>query len=165
MTLARNKARYLPQGATVFEDIIDGYFPLSESLRQMMQRNGFVCASVTLTHAPIMDIPGLGPTAPVPLRLDTGTAGIADRLDILISLGGDAVQLSGYGRWRWYRSAGDWQNLLPAHTRLAEPSIVAGIGHPAGAFATQVFRPGRVWQHADMVITHMPKGGARNAQP
>ena len=85
MTQGNAKARVIPVEAARFEDIIDGYFPLQESLRQMLCRNGFASACVTLTHVPIMDIPNLAPEAPVPLRLIQGVSGIADRLDIIVT--------------------------------------------------------------------------------
>lgn len=129
----------MPVAATRFEDIIDGYFPLQESLRQMLVRNGFASACVTLTHVPIMDIPGLAPDAPVPLRLSQGTAGLADRLDIIAVLDGDAPQLSGAGKWRWYGDKRASEMRLSPLTRLAEPAIVQGVGLLAGDRQTQDF--------------------------
>jgi len=124
----------------VFETIIDGYFPLRESLRQMLVRHGFATACVRLTHAPIMDIPDLASDAPVPLRLLRGTAGIADRLELMISLRGDTPHVSGFGTWQWYDAdkAAAAKALSPL-TRLAEPAIVQGIGIRAGPAQTRTF--------------------------
>lgn len=129
----------IPVDAAFFEDIIDGYFPLQESLRQMLVRNGFASACITLTHVPIMDIPGLAAEAPVPLRLAQGTAGIADRLDIIVTLDGSAPKVSGTGKWRWYADSRAQEKLLSPLTRLAEPAIIQGIGLRNGSTDTQCF--------------------------
>ena len=155
MITGRAPSVELPVDATGFEDIIDGYFPLQESLRQMLHRNGFVSACVTLTHAPIMNIPGLAPSAPVPLRIDQGDAGIADRLDIIAVRTRSGIQLSGYGRWLWYSGASFTENLLPSRTRLAEPAIVQGIGLADGGTHSKIFNQGGTWQQTDFVIFKM----------
>ena len=134
--------------ALPFEDIIDGYFPLQESLRQMMVRKGFALASVTIFHAPIMNIPGLAPDAPVPLRLVHGTAGIADRLDMIIALDGRELRLVGYGKWRWHCDAAATENVLSPRTRLAEPAIVQGMGIACGNVSTGQFN----WQDSDFLV-------------
>lgn len=145
-----------PPDAKAFEDIIDGYFPLRESLRQMLQRNGFASACVTLFHTPIMDIPGLAPTAPVPLRLDRGVAGLADRLDVIVAQCGPDLRLCGYGRWRWYSDSSAQDSVLPASTRLAEPAIVQGIGLVDGSFHATLFDRDRVRQMGDYVVCQTP---------
>lgn len=142
----------IPVNAKPFEDIIDGYFPLQESLRQMLVRNGFASACVTLTHAPIMNIPGLAPDAPVPLRLDRGTAGIADRLDIIIAMRGGDPQLSGSGKWRWDSQSGVNAPTLSPLTRLAEPAIVKGIGIVSGTTETQDFGQVSVLEKSEFVV-------------
>lgn len=142
----------IPVNAKPFEDIIDGYFPLQESLRQMLLRNGFASACVTLTHAPIMDIPGLAPDAPVPLRLDRGTAGIADRLDIIVAMRGGDPQLSGSGKWRWHSQSGVNAPTLSPLTRLAEPAIVQGIGIVSGTTETQAFGQISVLEKSEFVV-------------
>ena len=109
--------------ATSFEDIIDGYFPLQESLLQMLVRNDFVTAYVTLTHAPIMNIPELAQNAPVPLRIDCDAVGVAERLDLIVALYGQELRVTGYGRWRWHSdSAGSDRLMAPVHASLNLPS-------------------------------------------
>lgn len=146
------KARAIPVDARRFEDIIDGYFPLQESLRQMLYRNGFASACVRLTYAPIMDIPGLAPDAPVPLRLTQGISGLADRLDIIVTLDGPEARLTGTGNWRWYAIENTRSNLLPPLTRLAEPAIVQGVGLVAGDIQTQSFGKIAVRENSRFVI-------------
>jgi len=110
--------------ARVFEDVIDGYFPLHVSLAQMMARTGFRAALVGLDQAPILEIPGLPPEAPVPLNIRAGRAGMIDAMVLWVQ--GDG-SLSGQGAWRWF----DGQTTDAAFdpmTRLAEPAIVAGVG-------------------------------------
>ncbi len=146
------KAETIPVDAILFEDIIDGYFPLQESLRQMLVRNGFASACVTLSHAPIMDIPGLSADAPVPLRLTQGTAGSADRLDIIVSLDGTEPRVSGAGKWHWYADERAQEKLLSPFTRLAEPAIVQGVGLIAGHTPTQSFGQVAVLDKSDFAI-------------
>jgi hypothetical protein len=152
MALENSNSEANRSAAIPFEDIIDGYFPLRESLRQMLVRNGFAAACVTLVHAPIMNISGLAPHKPVPLRLDHGTAGIADRLDIIVALYGQEPRLSGYGRWRWYSDGDGSDDLMAPSTRLAEPAIVQGFGLSAGGFHTETFDSGAFWQKSDFVV-------------
>ena len=161
MTQGDVKTQAIPVAATRFEDIIDGYFPLQESLRQMLNRNGFASACVTLTHAPIMDIPDLAPDAPVPLRLTKGIAGIADRLDIIVTLDGPDPHLSGAGKWRWYAKDRAPTKLLSPLTRLAEPAIVQGIGLIAGDTQTQTFGKVTVRQESKFVILQDQRTGLR----
>lgn len=155
MTTGNSNSEAVSLGTTPFEDIIDGYFPLQESLRQMLVRNNFAAACVTLTHAPIMNIPGLAPTTPVPLRLECGTAGIADRLDLIVALIGRKTRLTGYGRWRWYPDSVGSGRLMASSTRLAEPAIVQGIGRVAGRFHTDTFDGGAIWQESDFIVFRM----------
>ena len=138
--------------ATSFEDIIDGYFPLQESLRQMLVRNDFVTAYVTLTHAPIMNIPGLAQNAPVPLRIACGAVGVAERLDLIVALYGQELRVIGYGRWRWHSDSAGSDRLMAPSTRLAEPAIVKGIGAVAGHFQTDKFVGGALWQENDFIV-------------
>ena len=152
MTIGNSNSEAVSLAATPFEDIIDGYFPLQESLRQMLVRNSFAAACVTLTHAPIMNIPGLAPDAPVPLRLDYGTAGVADRLDLIVALYGREPRLTGYGRWRWYSDGAGSGDLMAHSTRLAEPAIVLGFGLVVGRFHTDIFDRGAFWQDRDFVV-------------
>ena len=149
-----SKSKADPEKAVMFEDIIDGYFPLCESLRQMLVRNDFASASITLTHAPIMDIPGLAPDAPVPLRLRHGTAGLADRLDIVAALRGDDLMLVGHGKWRWHGEVGAQHPNLSAQTRLAEPAFVQGFGLASGVLHTDLFDRIKADQRTEFAVFH-----------
>lgn len=114
-----------PQGVP-FEDIIDGYFPLRVSLGQMMDRLGAARAFVELSHAPIMQIPGLSHEAPVPLNIRAGRAGIVERLALWVDRDPNGgLCLGGSGVWRWLD--GDLgAPCLDPNTRLAEPAFVVG---------------------------------------
>lgn len=128
--------------AEAFDDTIDGYFPLQVSLAQMLARNGFAAALVTLRYAPIMHIPGLPLDAPVPLTIRAGVAGVIHEL----SLCATPSRLSGFGDWRWLTPAPS-DDKAPAppcfdpHTRLAEPAYLTGLGFRAGALATAHLGP------------------------
>ena len=137
-------ARVTPVRGRFLDEILDGYFPLTLSVRQMMDRQDLSAAWLTLTHAPIMYLPGLAPDEPVPLRLPAGRAGLLRRLDLLACRTGAGVTLRGQGSWRWY-GAGD-DAALPADLRLAEPAYVQGIGLARGRADAGAF--GRVARDA-----------------
>jgi hypothetical protein len=114
-------------GGRAFCDILDGYFTLRESLRQMLVRNGFSGAWVTLLHAPVMHIEGLPADAPIPLHLRGDYAGMIEQMQ-LAALGGTerGVSLFAVGDWYWADRARE--TALPADIRLGEPAYVQGIG-------------------------------------
>jgi hypothetical protein len=118
----------LPVAGRFFEDIIDGYFPLGESLRQGLQRNGFGAALVVITHAPILHLPGDDGRGPVPMRLRGATAGLLRKCLVLAVLDSNGTRLSGVADWRW---PGVEQGVGP-DTRLAEPVFLRGIGLTPG---------------------------------
>lgn len=109
-----------------FEDIIDGYFPLQVSLAQMMTRLDVAEAVIDLRHAPIMHIPGLPPTSPVPLRVERGNVGQIDHMALYVRRAGAALKLSGHGTWNWYAPGHQSDGFDPL-TRLAEPAFVTGF--------------------------------------
>ncbi|HBZ43998.1 MAG TPA: hypothetical protein DEO85_08090 [Maritimibacter sp.] len=106
-----------------FDDILDGYFPLGESLAQCLDRNRFGAALIVLTHAPILDLADRPDTAPVPLRLGGQTSGLIRRLMVVVTTG---RPVQGQGDWQWHDE--NTNRALTAHTRLAEPAFVRGIG-------------------------------------
>lgn len=108
-----------------FEDIIDGYFPLQVSLGQMMERLGAMQATVEIAHVPIMHIPGLPHSAPVPLNICSGRAGLVEHLALNVALGPNGTRLSGIGVWNWL-DGDDSDILLDPMTRLAEPAFLTG---------------------------------------
>ncbi|MBP0438705.1 hypothetical protein [Tianweitania sediminis] len=119
-----------------FEDILDGYFPLEESIRQLMARQGFASAWITLLHAPVMNIKGLAPTDPVPFSLRKTYAGMIERMDVFARATGEGLQLDGVGRWFWLDPRDEAPRFAPT-IRLGEPAFVRGIGvdrdHPETA--------------------------------
>ena len=121
--------------ARPFEDTIDGYFPLHVSLAQMLARCGFAAALVHIKYAPIMDFPGLPDTAPVPLSVSTGFAGILDCATFCVT----PETLSGVGRWRWLSANVAGAARFGALTRLAEPCFVTGLGLLPGEEKTVLF--------------------------
>ncbi|TYC64284.1 hypothetical protein FMN50_01155 [Rhodobacterales bacterium] len=117
-----------------FEDILDGYFPLRESVRQLLQRQGFKAMWITLLQAPIMHIEGLAPEAPVPLHLRKIYSGMIDHMLLLAvssapdGAGGTGeMQLSGKGDW-FFAEAEEDRDVFPDLIRLGEPAFVRGIG-------------------------------------
>ncbi len=110
-----------------FEDILDGYFPLEESVRQMMERQGFSRVWLQLLHAPTMDLPGLGPTDPVPMTLPKVYAGMIDYMAIEAVKGDGQPILNGCGDWFWIDPTDRTVNLSPS-VRLGEPAFVRGVG-------------------------------------
>lgn len=113
--------------ALAFDDTIDGYFPLSVSLADLMQRRGLIAACLLIEHAPIMEIPGLHPSEPVPLTINAGRAGIIDRMFLCI----DAHTLSGQASWHWLSGPGA-DPLFDPLTRLAEPAFLQGLHFAQG---------------------------------
>ncbi len=123
----------LPRDATpisgrVFEDTLDGYFPLEVSMQQMLERNSFAAAWVLMLYAPVMDIPDLDADAPVPLKLNRQHAGLIDEMDIVARAGVDRAKLSGVGAWRWVRPRSENTVIFPPSCRLSEPIFIRGIG-------------------------------------
>lgn len=118
------------QSAEPFHDILDGYFTLKESVRQLMARHQLVWAWIVLRHAPVMEVEGLAPDAPVPLHLRDGHAGMVDAMILTVTRNGgtesDDFALVGSGEWRWLNARKD--TTLPADIRLAEPAYLTGFG-------------------------------------
>ncbi len=115
------------QDAEPFHDILDGYFTLKESVRQLMARHQLSWAWVVLRHAPVMEIEGLAPDAPVPLHLRDGYAGLIDAMLLTVTRSGsDDFALVGTGAWRWLDARAD--TALPHDIRLAEPAYLTGFG-------------------------------------
>ncbi|WP_010140114.1 hypothetical protein [Oceanicola sp. S124] len=115
------------QDAEPFHDILDGYFTLKESVRQLMARHQLTWAWLMIGHAPVMEIEGLAPDAPVPLHLrDTTYAGLIDAMTLTVIASGDDVSLVGAGDWRWLDARED--PSLPVDIRLAEPAYLTGFG-------------------------------------
>jgi len=112
----------------VFEDLVDGYFPLQSSMVQMLVRNAFSSALINLSHAPIMEIADLSPGAPVPLRVEPSEVGIIDRLSLCVT----PTCLCGFGQWRWMDPRAKPDLCLDPLTRLAEPALISGIGFVEG---------------------------------
>lgn len=109
---------------TPFDDIIDGYFPLQISLAQMLVRNRFGAALVTLTHAPVLTVPDLAPDAPIPLSIRSGHAGLIQEMSLYVC----PDSLSGFGHWRWLTPGAPDKKRFDPGTRLAEPVFLHGLG-------------------------------------
>lgn len=125
-----------PAPGRLFEDLVDGYFPLGESLRQTLARNGLEAALVLITQAPVLHLPQSA--GPVPLRLPRGASGLIRRFWGYAWQKGAEVQLIGAGDWHWDDGS---THALNAATRLAEPAFLRGIGQIAGKRPAQ----GRFW--------------------
>lgn len=115
-----------------FQDILDGYFTLRDSVRQMADRHAFAWATLTLMQAPVMDVPGLSRGEPVPLHLREGHAGLIETLVLTaVRVEGGDMRLFGVGEWRWFDDRAG--TALPADVRLGEPAFVRGFGWPAAS--------------------------------
>ena len=110
-----------------FEDILDGYFPLGESVRQLMERRRFICMWITILHAPVMNISGLPSTAPAPLFLPRIYSGMIDHIVLLAETSAEGVAMTGRGMWFWTDGRAETGIFSPL-TRLGEPAFVRGIG-------------------------------------
>ena len=117
-----------PVRAQVFEDTLDGYIPLELSIQYMLDRNGFQAAWIVLMHAPVMDIPGLAATAPVPVTLDTSCSGLIDSMDMIATRLNTGTRLSGVGSWRWSAVERAHETEFAQTHRLGEPVFIRGIG-------------------------------------
>lgn len=140
----------LPVEGRFFEDTIDGYFPLVESLRQMLVRQRFAAAWIDMSHAPMMDLPGLAADAPVPLRLDKARAGMIRHLAGFVRLSPDGSTLGCIGRWTWITRGPI--DRLPAHIRLAEPAFLRGIGVGPGQVNSGWLGPVAVCPGSDIAL-------------
>ena len=132
-----------PHTGRAFEDILDGYFPLQESIRQMMERQRFTHVWLTIQHAPIMNLSGLRPTDPVPVTLPKIYAGMIDFMALVGTQTGDQPELSGAGDWFWV-DARDRAASFPVSVRLGEPAFVRGVGLDVDAAETQAGSRGNV---------------------
>ena len=150
-----------PDPLYAFDDIIDGYFPLQVSLAQMMDRLGLKEAAVELRHAPIMHIPGLPSTSPVPLRIERGEIGQIDQMALHVRRVGASLKLSGHGCWGWHGSSQQAETFDP-FTRLAEPAYITGFAFDPRPKAPNLTDPGvSAWRVSfDTANTTEP---ARNA--
>ncbi len=113
---------------TAFEDTIDGYFPLRESLRQMLLRNRFGGALVFLLQAPAMEIPGLPPDKPVPLYITDGHGCLIHEMAVFTQLAKEEVLVSGVANWFWWGNHRPDDRQFSDMHRLAEPAFVRGVG-------------------------------------
>ena len=123
--VAAIEARALPGCA--FEDILDGYFPLGESLRQLMARRRFISVWITILHAPVMNISGLSSTAPAPLSLPRIYSGMIEHMVLSVETSAEGVAMTGRGMWFWTDGRTE-TGTFPPLTRLGEPAFVRGIG-------------------------------------
>lgn len=111
-------------GGTTFDDIIDGYFPLRESVRQMMIRNQCKAALICFAHAPAMEIPNLSPQDPVPLYITHGHACMLHTMTLITKRVDDDVTLSGVADWSWWGGHRQEDTSFSDMHRLAEPAFV-----------------------------------------
>ena len=107
-----------------FEDILDGYFPLSLSVADLLRRRGVRYGVLRMSFAPIIDVPDLPYDAPVPLSVAAGRSGMIYEAKLLASLSSTGADLSGTAHWRWF-GYGQSEEALDPMTRLAEPALVA----------------------------------------
>lgn len=121
----------VPIKGAFFEDNIDGYFELRDSLRHLLDRHGFAAAYLALAHAPIMALADWPRDAPVPLRLTRGAAGTLRRAALFARATEDGTALSGWARWLWLDGRPCEDNFR-AEWRLAEPCFLRGIGFASG---------------------------------
>lgn len=120
-----------PLAGHVFKDTIDGYFPLQESLKQMMKRRGFSSAIIALRFAPAMEIPDLAPHDPVPLYVTDGFGCMINQMTLVVRHAGGEVAIEGVGDWKWFDGPLVEAPSFSSQHRLAEPAFIKGIGFKA----------------------------------
>ncbi len=111
-----------------FEDIVDGYFPLKESLRQLLIRQGFNFALISFIFAPILKNNQLKKHSPVPLHITRKNSGIICYFTALAKLDGADVFTTGVADWFWENEHPSKACNFFTTDRLAEPAFVRGIG-------------------------------------
>lgn len=146
-----------PVAAEIFDDIIDGYFPFAESVRQMMVRRSLSAAFISLSHAPMMDIPALAPASPVPLRILKGSVGLVFAMQVLIVQKQDQIMCRGWGDWRWFNDMTKDHAVFDPMTRLAEPAFIRAIGLHQGPNETDLFGSVRFETDSGVAIGHRSK--------
>jgi hypothetical protein len=127
-----------------FEDVIDGYFPLRESLRQMLKRKACKAALVSIRHAPAMEIPGIQPTDPVPLYITDGFGCIIHSMTLLARLTDAGTTVTGVADWSWSGTHRAQDTAFSDMNRLAEPALIRGLALseiPEKASLTELQRP------------------------
>ena len=109
-----------------FEDVIDGYFPIGESLKQMLQRFHVSSAWVNFIYAPIIRGDHLAPSDPVPVNVAGCVSGMINDVSIFISIENRNVALTGVGDWYWHNATTNESEPLASSHRLVEPVFVRG---------------------------------------
>ena len=109
-----------------FEDVIDGYFPIGESLKQMLQRFHVSSAWVNFIYAPIIRGDHLAPSDPVPVNVAGCVCGMINDVSIFISMENRNVALTGVGDWHWHNATTNKSEPLASSHRLVEPVFVRG---------------------------------------
>lgn len=109
-----------------FEDVIDGYFPIGESLKQMLQRFHASSAWVNFIYAPIIRGDHLAPSDPVPVNVAGCVSGMINDVSIFISMENRNVALTGVGDWHWHNATTNESEPLASSHRLVEPVFVRG---------------------------------------
>ena len=109
---------------TVFEDILDGYFPLRISITDLMRRRGLHRAALTFSFAPILEVAGLPHSAPVPLSIRSGRAGMINWAKLEVSMLSCSTKVVGRAQWHWLDGTPSGDKFDPM-TRLAEPALVS----------------------------------------
>lgn len=131
----------VPVDGFYFEDFIDGYFPLIQSLSHLMDRQAVDAALLVLRVAPMMEIPGLAPEDPVPLHINPVYAGQIDWLGVVVRRVTQEVRISGHALWTWNdRKRRNASHLSPT-IRLAEPAFVRGVGFRDGGYDLKSLGP------------------------
>jgi len=148
----------VPIEARLFEDCVDGYFPLSVTLAHLLQRQCFGSALIAIRVAPMMDIPNLESGAPVPLHINPLYSGQIDWLVAVARMQplGSCSIVSGWAQWHWNDRARDKVSRLPHSLRLAEPAYVHGIGFVRGHLRTRSLGRVKLAETSSCVALHMP---------
>ena len=115
--------RDIGENLCFFNEVIDGYFPLQISLSHLLVRLNTTLAYLEIRYAPIMDIPGLALSDPVPLNVKVGRVGMIEKLHVRYESSGN---FSSNGNWYWL-DAQEANNSFDKVVRLAEPAYVEGF--------------------------------------
>jgi len=112
-----------------FSDIIDGYFSLHDSLLQMMIRQDFHGAWISIAHIPFIN-PSVSSAYPLlPVKLASQyNYGYINRMELAVAVEGERLKIKGVSNWTYlHKNENKREYFLPSF-RLAEPAFIHGIG-------------------------------------
>ncbi len=111
-----------------FEDIIEGYFPLRESLTQLLIRQSFDFAFVSFIFAPTFKNNQVRKNSTVSYHVETINSGMLTYFTALAELRNTEIDATGVASWCWKKNYPTGVYHFLTSDRLAEPAFVRGFG-------------------------------------